>query len=83
MDYEGAGNGFGGVYYRSLLQGKGLLFVDQQLTAREDTKSWVESYALDLPQFRRDFGLAMFKLTHLRSPKSAEGEVRLDCRKIN
>lgn len=41
MDYEGASNGFGVVYYRSLLQGKGLLFVDQQLTSGEDTKAYV------------------------------------------
>lgn len=82
MDYEGAGVGFGEVYYRSLLQNKGLLFVDQQLTSDERTMNWVESYASDLLQFRRDFGLAMFKLTHIQ-PSTSEGEVRLNCRKLN
>ncbi|XP_042055693.1 putative Peroxidase 48 [Salvia splendens] len=83
MDYEGAGNGFGEVYYRSLLEGKGLLFVDQQLTAGDDTRPWVEAYAADAPRFRRDFGLAMFKLSHLHVDSAAEGEVRLNCRKVN
>ncbi|XP_047958842.1 putative Peroxidase 48 [Salvia hispanica] len=83
MDYEGAGNGFGEVYYRSLLEGKGLLFVDQQLTAGDDTRPWVEAYAADAPRFRRDFGLAMFKLSHLHVDSAVEGEVRLNCRKVN
>ncbi|XP_057773044.1 putative Peroxidase 48 [Salvia miltiorrhiza] len=81
MDYEGAGKGFGEVYYRSLLQGKGLLFVDQQLTSGPETKPWVETYAADVPRFRRDFGHAMFKLTHLQVAK--EGQVRLNCRRLN
>ncbi|XP_057772912.1 putative Peroxidase 48 [Salvia miltiorrhiza] len=83
MDYEGAGKGFGEVYYRSLLQGRGLLFVDQQLTSSPNTKTWVETYASDLLRFRRDFGLAMFKLSHLQVPSAPEGEVRLNCRKVN
>lgn len=81
MDYEGAGNGFGEVYFRSLMQRKGLLVVDQQLMAGEDTKGLVEAYASDVPHFQSDFALAMFKLTHLRA--SHEGEVRRHCRRVN
>lgn len=81
MDYEGPGKNFGKVYYSSLLQGKGLLFVDQQLTSASQTKNWVKMYASDLLRFRRDFGLAMMKLSHLQG--FTEGEVRLNCRKVN
>lgn len=81
MDYEGPGKGFSEVYYRSLLQGKGILTADQQLTAGPETKAWVETFASDLPRFRREFGQAMFKLSHLQVSK--KGEVRLNCRRIN
>ncbi|KAI3694969.1 hypothetical protein L1987_77955 [Smallanthus sonchifolius] len=54
MDYEGAGSGFGTLYYRGLLQGRGILFVDQQLTAGEETANWVRQYASDVSMFHRD-----------------------------
>lgn len=83
MDYEGPGTGFGTLYYRSLLQGKGLLFVDQQLTAGEETETWVRAYASDFLLFHRDFGLAMIKLSDHQVLTAPMGQVRLNCRKVN
>ncbi|KAL2516166.1 Peroxidase superfamily protein [Forsythia ovata] len=83
MDYEGPGTGFGTVYYSSLLQGKGLLFVDQQLTAGEETETWVRAYASDVSLFQRDFGLTMTKLSNLQVLTAPMGQVRLNCRKVN
>lgn len=83
MDYEGPGTGFGTVYYSSLLQGKGLLFVDQQLTAGEETKNWVRAYASDISLFQRDFGLTMNKLSNLQVLTAPMGQVRRNCRKVN
>ncbi|KAI3455427.1 hypothetical protein Pfo_012090 [Paulownia fortunei] len=83
MDYEGPGTGFGTLYYRSLLQGKGLLFVDQQLTAGEETETWVRAYASDVSLFQRDFGLTMIKLSNLQVLTAPMGQVRLNCRKVN
>lgn len=83
MDYEGPGVGFGEVYFRSLLQGKGLLFVDQQLTSDMPTSSVVGAYAADLPRFEEDFGRAMAKLSNLQGPSEEDGEVRRDCRRRN
>ncbi|KAL3824358.1 hypothetical protein ACJIZ3_020387 [Penstemon smallii] len=83
MDYEGPRTGFGTLYYRSLLQGKGLLFVDQQLTAGEDTETWVRAYASDVSLFQRDFGLTMIKLSNLQVLTTPAGQVRLNCRKVN
>ncbi|XVF74585.1 hypothetical protein PTKIN_Ptkin13bG0121600 [Pterospermum kingtungense] len=37
MTYEGTGAGFGTVYYHSLLQGRGILYADQQLIVGEET----------------------------------------------
>lgn len=81
MDYEGPGKSFGEVYYRSLLQSKGILVSDQQLIEGLETRQWVEAYASSNLRFRRDFGLAMIKLSHLQVAK--EGEVRVNCRKVN
>lgn len=83
MDYEGPGTGFGTLYYQSLLQGKGLLFVDQQLTTGEETATWVQTYATDTSQFRGDFGHAMVKLSNFRVLTAPMGQVRLNCRKVN
>ncbi|KZV56100.1 Peroxidase 48-like [Dorcoceras hygrometricum] len=83
MDYEGPRKSFGVLYYRSLLQGKGLLFVDQQLTSGEETETWVRAYASDVTLFQRDFGLTMIKLSDLGVRTSPMGQVRLNCRKVN
>ncbi|KVI11112.1 hypothetical protein Ccrd_010483 [Cynara cardunculus var. scolymus] len=77
MDHEGAGEGFGTLYYRSLLQGRGILFVDQQLTAGEETASWVRQYASDVSLFRRDFGKAMMKLPSTNVLTGASGNVKV------
>ncbi|PKI56505.1 hypothetical protein CRG98_023143 [Punica granatum] len=34
---------FGSPYYRSLLEGRGILFADQQFTGSEETGSWVRA----------------------------------------
>ncbi|KAK3028335.1 hypothetical protein RJ639_037797 [Escallonia herrerae] len=82
MDYEGPGSGFGTLYYRSLLQGKGILYVDQQLTAGEETETWVRAYAADVLLFQRDFALAMMKLSDYRVLTAPMGQVRVNCRKV-
>lgn len=82
MDYEGPGRGFGTLYYRGLLQGKGLLYVDQQLTAGEETETWVRAYASDANLFHKDFALAMMKLSNYRVLTGPMGQVRLNCRQV-
>ncbi|KAJ9557095.1 hypothetical protein OSB04_011709 [Centaurea solstitialis] len=83
MDYEGAGAGFGTLYYRGLLQGRGILFVDQQLTAGEETTRWVREYASDVSLFRSDFGKAMMKLSSTNVLTGANGNVRQICREVD
>lgn len=83
MDYEGPGENFGTLYYRSLLQGRGILFVDQQLTAGEETKAWVQAYASDASLFHKDFGSTMMKLSNLGVLTAPLGQIRKDCRKVS
>ncbi|XP_027124480.2 putative Peroxidase 48 [Coffea arabica] len=83
MDYEGSGSGFGTLYYRSLLRGRGILYADQQLTAGGDTETWVQAYASDASLFQRDFAMAMMKLSNHRVLTAPLGQVRSDCRKID
>ncbi|PSR96123.1 Peroxidase [Actinidia chinensis var. chinensis] len=83
MDYKGRGSGgFGMLYYRRLLQAKGILYVDQQLTAGEETETWVRAYASDVSLFRRDFALAMMKLSNLGVLTAPTGQVRITCSKV-
>ncbi|KAL3528762.1 hypothetical protein ACH5RR_008084 [Cinchona calisaya] len=83
MDYEGSGSGFGMLYYRSLLQGRGILYADQQLTAGEDTETWVRAYASDASLFQKEFAMAMMKLSNHRVLTAPLGRVRSDCRRID
>ncbi|XP_057969333.1 putative Peroxidase 48 [Malania oleifera] len=82
MDYNGPGSGFGTLYYRSLLQGRGILYADQQLMAGESTGSWVRAYASDASLFRQDFAQAMIKLSNLRVLTAPLGQVRVNCSKV-
>lgn len=83
MDYEGTGSGFGTLYYRGLLQGKGILFVDQQLLAGEETANWVRQYASDVSMFHRDFAQVMMKLSSIQVLTGQSGEVRTNCREVS
>ncbi|WOG81071.1 hypothetical protein DCAR_0100230 [Daucus carota subsp. sativus] len=82
MDYEGPGRGSGILYSRSLPQGKGLLFVDQQLISGEETETRVRAYASDVNLFQRNFALVMMKLSDYRVLTAPMGQVRLNCRKV-
>ncbi|PKH47866.1 hypothetical protein CRG98_050416, partial [Punica granatum] len=88
MSYEGLGPrpaegpAFGAPYYRSLLEGRGILFSDQQLTGSEETGSWVRAYAWDTALFRKDFAETMLKLSSLQVLTAPNGQVRVNCSKI-
>ncbi|GLU22208.1 hypothetical protein SLE2022_383000 [Rubroshorea leprosula] len=82
MTYGEPAAEFGTVYYRHLLQGKGLLFADQQLMAGEETRIWVRAYASDPFLFRRDFALVMMRLSNLRVLTAPRGQIRHNCSKM-
>lgn len=80
LNYDGLA--FGSQYYHSLLQGKGILYADQQLTVTEETGNWVRAYALDTTLFRRDFALVMMKLSDLQVLTAPMGQIRVTCSKV-
>jgi peroxidase len=82
MDSKKSLSDFGMLYYRNLLQGKGILYADQQLMKGEKTKYWVQEYAYNSTLFRQDFALAMMKLSDLRVLTMPMGQIRRTCSKV-
>jgi peroxidase len=82
MDSKESLSDFGMLYYRNLLQGKGILYADQQLMKGEKTKYWVQEYASNHTLFRQDFALAMMKLSDLRVLTMPMGQIRRTCSKV-
>ncbi|XP_008787694.2 putative Peroxidase 48 [Phoenix dactylifera] len=73
---------FGNHYYGRLLEGRGILHADQQLTAGR-TVRWVQAYAAEgdsgLWAFRADFAHAMVKLSGLGPLSGSQGQIRTRC----
>ncbi|CAI8601175.1 unnamed protein product [Vicia faba] len=82
MDSEKSVSNFGMLYYRSLLQGKGVLYADQQLMEGEKTKYWVHKYASNPSLFHQDFAMAMMKLSDLQVLTMPMGQIRRTCSKV-
>ncbi|OEL38085.1 putative Peroxidase 48 [Dichanthelium oligosanthes] len=80
---QGREVGFGAHYYAKLLDGRGILRADQQLTAGS-TVRWVRAYASGAhgeEVFREDFAHAMVKLSALAPLTGSDGQVRISCSK--
>lgn len=78
-----SGSAFDTHYYQSLLQGRGLLFSDQQLMAEEKTERLVRAYASDDGStFQIDFARSMMKMSSLSVLTGSQGQVRLNCSKM-
>ncbi|CAD6261397.1 unnamed protein product [Miscanthus lutarioriparius] len=80
---QGREVGFGAHYYAKLLEGRGILRADQQLTAGS-TVRWVRVYASEArgeEVFREDFAHAMVKLSALAPLTGSAGQVRISCSK--
>ncbi|KAF3331837.1 peroxidase P7-like protein [Carex littledalei] len=76
---------FDTVYYDRLLQRKGLLHSDQQLYKGDGSGSdgFVKFYSKHTGAFWEDFGGAMLRMGALRPLTGSNGEIRMDCRKVN
>ncbi|KAF9597769.1 hypothetical protein IFM89_021536 [Coptis chinensis] len=77
MDYEGQrGSGFGTHYYKSLVEGKGILHVDRPVDSREATIRRVQTYSSYGPLCS---ARTLLKLLSLRVLTSSLGQIRLNC----
>ncbi|CAN8327342.1 unnamed protein product [Cochlearia groenlandica] len=79
---EGGDENFGTRYYKRLMEKKGLLFSDQQLTSSEETEIWVRAYASDPLLFGRDFAMSMMKLSSHNVLTGPLGQIRSTCSKV-
>ncbi|KAI8523478.1 hypothetical protein RHMOL_Rhmol13G0076800 [Rhododendron molle] len=75
---------FDTVYYQGLTKQKGLLHSDQELFNGGNSQSagLVRYYGNNRAAFWKDFGVSMIKMGNL-PPASSNGQVRLNCRKVD
>ena len=76
---------FDNVYYKALRKSQGLLHSDQELFKGDNSESdrLVRYYSYLPGHFARDFGASMVEMGNMKPLTGNDGEVRLNCRKIN
>ncbi|THU59739.1 hypothetical protein C4D60_Mb07t05230 [Musa balbisiana] len=74
---------FDNSYFQNLVSEKGLLHSDQQLYNGGSTDSLVTTYSEDTDTFFSDFATAMVNMGNISPLTGTDGEIRLNCRKIN
>ncbi|CAJ1948426.1 unnamed protein product [Sphenostylis stenocarpa] len=70
-------------YFSNLVQNKGLLHSDQQLFSGASTDALVQQYSSDAVAFFEDFALSMIKMGSIQPLTGDQGEVRVNCTKVN
>lgn len=70
-------------FYKNLVNNKGVLHSDQQLFSGGSTDSQVKTYSTHPVTFDADFANAMVKMGNLSPLTGTDGQIRIDCRKIN
>ncbi|MQL82594.1 hypothetical protein Taro_015071 [Colocasia esculenta] len=71
------------MYYKHLLQYRGLLRVDQQLASHPSTAPFVRKMAADNDYFYQQFARALLLLSENNPLTGEQGEIRKDCRYSN
>ncbi|XP_076953708.1 peroxidase 21-like [Bidens hawaiensis] len=71
------------MYYKNIINNKGLLVVDQQLITNPITSPFVEKMAADNDYFHEQFAKALLIMSENNPISEEEGEVRTDCRFVN
>ncbi|KAL3531916.1 hypothetical protein ACH5RR_005437 [Cinchona calisaya] len=71
------------MYYKNILDGKGLLIVDQELTTDPRTSPFVKKMAADNDYFHHQFARALRILSEINPLLGDQGEIRKDCRFVN
>lgn len=74
---------FDNFYYMNLERKLGLLHSDQVLFDGDSTDSLVKSYSSNPDKFYKDFTIAMVKMGRVNLLTGRNGEVRVNCRKVN
>ncbi|CAM8878739.1 unnamed protein product [Rhodiola kirilowii] len=74
---------FDNLYYKNLINRRGLLHSDQQLFNGGSTDSLVRTYSNNPSTFSSDFASAMIKMGDIKPLTGSSGEIRKNCRKPN
>ncbi|CAM8911200.1 unnamed protein product [Rhodiola kirilowii] len=74
---------FDNAYYKNLQQGKGLFTSDQVLFTDSRTKATVTQFASDNNAFQNAFVIAITRLGRVGVKTGNQGEIRIDCSKVN
>ncbi|XP_052184861.1 peroxidase 5-like [Diospyros lotus] len=70
-------------YYRAVLANKGLFTSDQTLLTDTVTASQVNQNTLNPASWKSKFAAAMVKMGQIGALTGSDGEIRINCRKIN
>ncbi|XP_020234097.1 cationic peroxidase 1 [Cajanus cajan] len=70
-------------YFSGLVQKNGLLHSDQELFNGGCTDELVKEYSYDSDDFFVDFGNSMIKMGNIQPLTGNQGEIRVNCRKVN
>ncbi|XP_078176846.1 peroxidase P7-like [Carex rostrata] len=76
-------NAFDNAYYVDLVNKQGLFHSDQELFNGGSQDNLVRQYSTNAALFASDFAKAMVKLGNISPLTGKNGEIRLNCRKIN
>ncbi|PON83219.1 Peroxidase [Trema orientale] len=74
---------FDNLYFKNLLEKKGLLHSDQALFNGTSVDSLVKRYASNNEAFFKAFAKGMIKMGNISPLTGSKGEVRINCRKVN
>lgn len=74
---------FDNYYFRNLLSEKGLLHSDQALTDSTSTLARVNKYVKKPSTFFKDFAKSMVRMGKINLLTGSEGEIRINCGKVN
>lgn len=75
---------FDNLYYKNLLNKKGLLHSDQEIfNGSSLTDGLVKMYAADTPLFFKEFVKSIIKMGNVKPLTGNAGEIRINCRKAN
>jgi peroxidase len=70
-------------FYRSVLAGMAVLQIDQELASDGMARMIAARFAVEPRKFRKQFARSMVKLGGVHVLTGQQGEVRLNCRKVN
>ncbi|KAK4377448.1 hypothetical protein RND71_003744 [Anisodus tanguticus] len=74
---------FDSKYFSNLVSNKGLLHSDQALFSGGETDDLVKTYSKNLKTFSDDFAESMIKMGNIKPLTGKQGQIRVDCRKVN